>query len=811
MASPSASPERSDVTFRFGPFELDARNSELRKHGLRMRIERKPFHLLLALLEARGRLVERAELERLLWPGGLFVDFEHGLNVAVQKVRQALNDSAEEPRYIETIAREGYRFIGSFERIAALAAPPDNPMELRTPAEVQPSELPQTSATEVAGRRRFVWPAAAVAAVLAAATLSFLWWRSAHSVLFKEPGWVLISDFDNRTGQPVLDGTLEYALERDLSNSQFVRVAPRPRIDDTLRLMKKPLNTRLDRALGREVCLRDGEIKALITGRIEKLGTIYVLSANIVNPATGVTVTSFTEEDQHDDQLAAAVRRLSGRVRKSLGEDPELVQQSLEKLEKVTTPSLRALQLYTQADRVVARTAQGNAQAAELLEQALREDPGFVSAHLLLGYAYLNRGRWEQGYPHFQRAFDLAATVPERERLFILGSYYGDVLLQHDKSINAYETLLRLYPDHYWGWNNIIAQYRRARRSDEADAAVIRRAELRPQDLSLAINTVDQLTMPFWWTADLDQRKFERAQSYGARALKLWNSQRDTAAPRDEAQLWLALCFQSWLAGQPDQAYAQFNLGLRRHVPGDGLDIAFAATAIFFGKLRQAEDIANTMSNDPVMQAAVAFFRGDVLTAKQALVRFSDQDVGREDLAAALMVHIGMLREAEGLDRKLIAVQSFDLKKFPDQKEKIVNEAGGRTNEGELALAKGSLARGIGILERNLQYRPAATSTALAYESLADAYRKQHRLADALRALQQAPDKISAGPTFFSRSYYLRVRLKLADVYREMGRISDAEKVEAELRKQLVIADPDHPILLALQQREHATREAARK
>src|SRR5206468_12661173 len=94
---------------RFGPFEADLRKFELRKFGIRVRLERKPWYLLLALLERPGELVTRSELARTLWGDGVFVDFENGLNVVVKEVREALGDSADTPRYTEAIPGEGYR------------------------------------------------------------------------------------------------------------------------------------------------------------------------------------------------------------------------------------------------------------------------------------------------------------------------------------------------------------------------------------------------------------------------------------------------------------------------------------------------------------------------------------------------------------------------------------------------------------------------------------------------------------------------------------------------------------------------------
>jgi TolB-like protein/DNA-binding winged helix-turn-helix (wHTH) protein/tetratricopeptide (TPR) repeat protein len=98
---------------RFSPFEVDFRKGEVRKHGFRIRLQEQPFHILQILLEHPGELITREELQRQIWPADTFVDFEKGLNNAIRKLRDALGDSAEQPRFIETQARRGYRFIGS--------------------------------------------------------------------------------------------------------------------------------------------------------------------------------------------------------------------------------------------------------------------------------------------------------------------------------------------------------------------------------------------------------------------------------------------------------------------------------------------------------------------------------------------------------------------------------------------------------------------------------------------------------------------------------------------------------------------------
>jgi cholera toxin transcriptional activator len=110
--------------YRFGTFEADAATGELRRKGIRIRLNAQPFQLLVMLLERPGELVTREEIAGALWPDGTFVDFEHGVNSAMNRIREALGDAASNPRFIETLARRGYRFIAPVEQAAGVIASP---------------------------------------------------------------------------------------------------------------------------------------------------------------------------------------------------------------------------------------------------------------------------------------------------------------------------------------------------------------------------------------------------------------------------------------------------------------------------------------------------------------------------------------------------------------------------------------------------------------------------------------------------------------------------------------------------------------
>src|SRR5271157_834674 len=124
---PTPPPSSAAKLLRFGVFEVDREAGELRKQGVRIRLQEQPFQVLATLLENAGRVVTRDDLRQKIWPADTFVDFDHSLNTAVNKIREALNDSASSPRFVETLARRGYRFIAPVNGVETgdAAAVPD--------------------------------------------------------------------------------------------------------------------------------------------------------------------------------------------------------------------------------------------------------------------------------------------------------------------------------------------------------------------------------------------------------------------------------------------------------------------------------------------------------------------------------------------------------------------------------------------------------------------------------------------------------------------------------------------------------------
>src|SRR5262249_40018813 len=150
---------------RFGVFEVDLRAGELRKHGVRLRLQEQPFQVLAMLLERPGETVTREELRKRLWTAETFVDFDHGVNKAVNRIRDALGDSATSPRFVETVARRGYRFIADVA--VAEGAPLARP-EVGT-GDLEPHGAETVAPVQSAGRmpRWYSWAIAGAALALA--------------------------------------------------------------------------------------------------------------------------------------------------------------------------------------------------------------------------------------------------------------------------------------------------------------------------------------------------------------------------------------------------------------------------------------------------------------------------------------------------------------------------------------------------------------------------------------------------------------------------------------------------------------------
>jgi eukaryotic-like serine/threonine-protein kinase len=179
---------RSPAILRFGTFEVDVRAGEVRRQGVRIKLQEQPFHVLTVLLQRPGEVVTREELRNENWPADTFVDFDNSLNTAINKLREALGDSADNPRFIETLPRRGYRFIAPVIGVDGTAR-----------------GTVGVSAVAATRSRKIVVSAAVV--VLTAGMAGGLIWRARQARRLTEKDTIVLGDFVNSTGDAVFDGT----------------------------------------------------------------------------------------------------------------------------------------------------------------------------------------------------------------------------------------------------------------------------------------------------------------------------------------------------------------------------------------------------------------------------------------------------------------------------------------------------------------------------------------------------------------------------------------------------------------------------
>ncbi len=437
-------PQRS-APLIFGPFRVDTRTGELFKSDVRVRLIGQPFRILVLLLEHAGETVTREELREQIWGAGTFVDFEHSLNVAINKLRRTLNDSAEDPRYIETVPGRGYRFIGSIEAAAVNAEDyvNSNGTTAGHPVDVDKIEASGTGELQakVSGLRNHWGIAAALIAIVSIAGGAWLYFRP--SLVLTEKDSIILADFQNSTGDPVFDGTLRQGLAVALEESPFLSLISEERIHKVLALMLQPADTRLTPEMAREVCERTGSA-AVLEGSIARLGTQYVLGLQAKNCRTGEVLDDQQAPAANKEDVLRAVTQMAIRFRRRAGESRATIQQHSTPLSEATTSSLEALKTFTTGWRVA--NSQGHVAALPWFKRATEVDPEFATAYAWLGRMYSAAGNSALAADSSRKAWQLRTRASDHERFYIDFSYHRFVTGNLEQAIRTCETWAQAYP-----------------------------------------------------------------------------------------------------------------------------------------------------------------------------------------------------------------------------------------------------------------------------------------------------------------------------------------------------------------------------
>src|ERR1700719_1033782 len=484
-------PSRHTSVVRFGTYEVSLQSGEVRKSGLRIRVQQQPIKLLEILLERPGEVVTREELRSRVWPDESFGDFDQALNIAVAKLRSALGDSAENPRFIETLPKRGYRFIADVSVVDADARPkrPESAAEDLPGLErkTEPADKFQSTGLAVAPKRR-PWPThrvlVALPLVLSLAILA-AW-------LFRPRGRaptgirsLAVLPLENLSGDAsqnyFADGMTD-ELITDLAQISALRVISRTSVM-VYKGVRKPLPQ-----IAREL-----NVDAVVEGTVLRSGDQVRITAQLIEASTDKPLWSQSYEGEVRDTLALQ-NRVAGAIADQIRINLTPQEQSALKKVKVVNPE--AYESYLKGRYFWnKRTADGLKAALAYFKQATEEDPKYARAYSGLADTYALMGDWQyavippkEAFPKAKvaalKALELDSALGEAHNslAFVLDGFDWDF----DSAGKEFQRAIELNPGyatahHWYAWHlSLLGRY------DDAIAEMRKAESLDP--LSLIIN-----------------------------------------------------------------------------------------------------------------------------------------------------------------------------------------------------------------------------------------------------------------------------------------------------------------------------------
>jgi TolB-like protein/DNA-binding winged helix-turn-helix (wHTH) protein/Flp pilus assembly protein TadD len=472
---------------RFGVFEMDLRTGELRKHGMQVRLQKQPFQVLTMLLEHAGEVVTREELQKNLWPADTFVDFDHGLNKTINKIRDTLGDSAESPRFLETVSRRGYRFLAEVKAVDAGWVPVPTP-ETGALSVAQDSDLAKTAPRPVTHKeltpslpwRRLGAVLTLLLIILAASALYFRN-RSSPS-LIRSLAVLPLESLSGDASQDYFADGMTDELITDLGQISALRVISRTSVMSYKRV-RKPLPQ-----IAREL-----NVDAVVEGTVLRSGDRVRITAQLIEASSDKHLWSQSYEGELQETLALqskVARAIADQIRINL--NPQ--EQAALKNVKVVNP--KAYESYLKGRYFWnKRTADGLKVALAYFNQAIDEDSNYAQAYSGLADTYALLGDWQYAAMTPKEALPKAkaAAVKALELDRALGEAHNSLAFcldafewDFDSAGKEFQRAIELNPSyatahHWYAWHlSVLSRY------DEAIAEMRKAKNLDP--LSLIIN-----------------------------------------------------------------------------------------------------------------------------------------------------------------------------------------------------------------------------------------------------------------------------------------------------------------------------------
>jgi len=542
----------SSGMIRCGAFEVDLKAFELRKHGLRLKLAEQPFQILAILLEKPGGVVTRDELRERLWPGDTFVDFDHGLNNAVMRLREVLGDSSDSPRFIETLPRRGYRFIAPIEEIPA-PGQVGHAGELReTQAIVRAAHsdvahgLAPNGGQVPVGANPKSWLTLPRIALLSAAVLVLAVGSglTVHYVRGMESGRVnsahtmalVVLPLENLSGdrdQDYFADGMTDELTANLAKIRSLRVISR----STAMAYKgthKPLSD-----IAREL-----HVDAVVEGTVLRAGDRVRITAELVQVSTDHHLWADTYESQLGDVLA-----LQNRVSSAIVDEIriKLTKEDKERLARNPAVSPGAYEEYLKGRYYWnKRSADGFAKAIQYFEAATRKDPQYALAYAGLADCYGIIGATIYG------SVPTAEAAPKAKAAAIRA-------LEIDPSLAEAETSLATAKFNYdWDWAGAAEGFKRATQLDPTYATAYQRYSL----YSIAMGRFDDSLEQIKRARDLDPLSISINSSFGWRLYLARQYDRSIVQLRDTLEMDPSYEWAHLVLGQAYEQKGEYNVAI---------------------------------------------------------------------------------------------------------------------------------------------------------------------------------------------------------------------------------------------------------
>jgi TolB-like protein/DNA-binding winged helix-turn-helix (wHTH) protein/Tfp pilus assembly protein PilF len=478
--------EDHQVRLRFGVFELDLLAGELRKHGLRVRLQEQPFQVLAMLLSHAGEVVTREQLQKKLWSADTFVDFDHGLNKAISKIREALSDSADSPRFVETVARRGYRFLAlvKVDEVTSPLSPEPAPLPHPTAETDGGPDLTSKPAVRRTPIPLPVWYASVFLLLLLIASLAAWKFRFGNRPVhvIRSLAVLPLESLSNDASQDYFADGMTDELISDLGQISALRVISRTSVM-SYKHARKPLPQ-----IGREL-----NVDAVVEGTVLRSGDRVRITAQLIEASADKHLWSQSYEGELRDTLALqnkVARAIADEIRINLNPQEQAALKSV----KVVNPG--AYESYLKGRYFWnKRTANGLKVALAYFKQAIDEDPSYAQSYSGLADTYALLGDWQYAEMTSKEALPKAKTaaVKALELDGMLGEAHNSLAFcfdafdwDFDSAGKEFRRAIELNPSyatahHWYAWHlSVLGRY------DEAIAEMRSAKNLDP--LSLIIN-----------------------------------------------------------------------------------------------------------------------------------------------------------------------------------------------------------------------------------------------------------------------------------------------------------------------------------